>query len=157
LRRPGVRLDPLLQSILTFLDHPAARVEPVRRDWVRGPQNPHTGRNGITSAQTWRSLMLMRIQNWDYRERRERIQDGYTLRTFTDFDSQPVPKHDAFHRAFHRLTPATMQAIHQAVVQAAVPLGLEDGRPLRVDTLPYRCHLAVGHRAHGHALGPGSP
>src|SRR6516164_2716772 len=134
LRRQGVHLDPLLQGILTFLDNQAALVEQVRQDLVRGLKNPHTGRNGITPAQTLRSLILMRIKNWDYRELRERINDGYTLRTFTDFDSQLVPKHDAFHRAFNRLTPATMQAINQAVVQAAVQLGLEDGKQLRVDT-----------------------
>ena len=133
-RRQGVHLDPLLQGILTFLDHQAALVEQVRQDLVRGLKNPHTGRNGITPAQTLRSLILMRIKNWDYRELRERINDGYTLRTFADFDSQLVPKHDAFHRAFNRLTPATMQAINQAVVQAAVQLGLEDGKQLRVDT-----------------------
>jgi hypothetical protein len=43
-------------------------------------------------------------------ELRERIADGYTLRSFTDFLSQPVPKHDAFNRAFNRLTPETLQA-----------------------------------------------
>ena len=72
--------------------------------------------------------------NWDYRELRERINDGYTLRGFTQFDSHLVPKHDAFNRAFNRLTPATLEAINQAVVQAAVQLGLEDGKKLRVDT-----------------------
>jgi IS5 family transposase len=76
----------------------------------------------------------MRVKNWDYRELRERINDGYTLRHFTDFDSQPVPKHDAFNRAFLRLTPQTLQAINRAVVQAAVDLGIEDGQKLRVDT-----------------------
>jgi len=29
---------------------------------------------------------------------REGINDGYTLRSFTDFDSQRVPQHDAFNR-----------------------------------------------------------
>ena len=45
----------------------------------------------------------MRVKNWDYRELRERIADGYTLRHFTDFNSQRVPQHDAFNRAFYRL------------------------------------------------------
>jgi IS5 family transposase len=76
----------------------------------------------------------MRVKNWDYRELRERIADGYTLRYFTQFASQVVPKHDAFNRAFNRLTPATLQAINDAVIQAAVDLGLEDGTKLRVDT-----------------------
>ena len=134
LRHQGVHLDPLLQGILTFLDDHATLVEQVRQDLVRGLKNPNTGRDGITPAQTLRSLILMRVKNWDYRELRERINDGLTLRTFTDFDCHRVPKHDAFNRAFNRLTPATMQAINQAVVQTAVQLGLEDGKQSRVDT-----------------------
>ena len=134
LRYQGVHLDPLLQGILTFLDDHATLVEQVRQDLVRGLKNPNTGRDGITPAQTLRSLILMRVKNWDYRELRERINDGHTLRIFTDFDSHRVPKHDAFNRAFNRLTPATMQAINQTVVQTAVQLGLEDGKQSRVDT-----------------------
>jgi hypothetical protein len=76
----------------------------------------------------------MRIKNWDYRELRERIADGCTLRQFTDFYCLPVPRHDAFHRGFNRLTPETLKAINELVVQAAVDLGLEDGQRLRVDT-----------------------
>ena len=86
LRQQGVHLDPLLQGILTFLDQHAPLVEQVRQDLVRGLKNPHTGRGGITPSQTLRSLIHMRVKNWDYRELRERINDGYTLRGFTDFD-----------------------------------------------------------------------
>jgi transposase, IS5 family len=76
----------------------------------------------------------MRVKNWDYRELAERIADGYTLRKFTGFYSQPVPRHDAFNRSFNRLTPATFQAVNDAVIKAAVDAGLEDGAKLRVDT-----------------------
>jgi hypothetical protein len=134
LSRLGVHLDPVLQGIDTFIEQHSALVEQVRLDLERGLKNPGTGRNGITPSQALRSLTLMRIKNWDYRELRERINDGYTLRGFTQFDSHLVPKHDAFNRAFNRLTPATLEAINQAVVQAAVQLGLEDGKKLRVDT-----------------------
>ena len=134
LRRLGVHLDPVLQGIDAFLDQHSALVEQVRLDLERGLKKPSTGRNGITPSQALRSLTLMRVKNWDYRELQERINDGYTLRGFTQFDSHLVPKHDAFNRAFNRLTPATLEAINQAVVQAAVQLGLEDGKKLRVDT-----------------------
>ena len=134
LRHQGVHLDPQLQGILTFLDDHATLIEQVRQDLVRGLKKPDTGRGGITPSQTLRSLILMRVKNWDYRELRERINDGYTLRTFTDFHSQRVPQHDAFNRAFNRLTLATLQAVNQAVVEIAVQLGLEDGKQLRVDT-----------------------
>jgi IS5 family transposase len=134
LSRLGVHLDPLLQDIDAFFGQHSDLVEQVRLDLERGLKNPTTGRSGITPSQTLRSLTLMRVKNWDYRELRERINDGYTLRGFTQFDSHLVPKHDAFNRAFNRLTPATLEAINQAVVQAAVQLGLEDGKKLRVDT-----------------------
>ena len=83
------------------------------------------------------------------------------LRSFTQFNSHPVPKHDAFNRAFNRLTPATMAAINQLVVQAAVELGLEDGKQLRVDTTvvetnihyPTDATLLWDARAHHHASG----
>jgi IS5 family transposase len=76
----------------------------------------------------------MRVKNWPYRELRERIADGYTLRLPTGFHCRHVPRHNAFHRAFVRLTPRTLRAINELVVKAAVDLGLEDGTKLRVDT-----------------------
>ena len=134
LLQQGISLEPLLQSISDFLDEHEEMIEAVRRDLERGLKNRETGRSGLTPSQVLRSLILMRVKNWDYRELRERIADGYTLRQFTDFYCQPVPKHDAFNRAFHRLTPETLKAVNELVVQTAVDLGLEDGNQLRVDT-----------------------
>src|ERR1700720_2613594 len=134
LMRQGIRLEPLLQAIADFLDDQKEMVERVRSDLVRGLKKPGSGRNGLTAPQVLRSLVLMRVKNWDYRELRERIADGLTLRQFTDFYCDPVPKHDAFNRGFNRLTPQTLKAVNDVVVQAAVGLGLEDGAKLRGDT-----------------------
>jgi IS5 family transposase len=134
LMRQGLVLEPVLQSISEFLDDHEEMIKAIRHDLRRGLRNPDTGRNGLTPQQVLRSLVLMRVKNWDYRELRERIADGHTLRGFTDFYCQPVPKHDAFQRAFIRLTPQTLKAVNDLLVQAAVALGLEDGKKLRVDT-----------------------
>ena len=134
LMRQGLRLDPLLQAISDFLGDQNDMINKVRCDLTRGLKNADTGRRGLTPQQILRSLVLMRIKNWDYRELRERIADGCTLRQFTDFYCLPVPRHDAFHRGFNRLTPETLRAVNDLVVQAAVELGLEDGQKLRVDT-----------------------
>src|SRR5438552_11622580 len=123
----GLRLEPLLGAISDFLDDQRDMVERVRRDLVRGLKKPGSGRSGLTARQVLRSLVLMRVKNGDYRELRERIADGLTLRQFTDFYCDPVPKHDAFNRGFNRLTSETLQAINDLVVRAAVALGLEDG------------------------------
>ena len=130
----GVVLEPLLQTISDFINEHAELIEAVRRDLERGLEKPETGRRGLTPNQVLRSLVLMRIKNWDYRELRERINDGYTLRNFTRFYSQPVPKHKAFNQAFNRLTPATLETVNEAVIQSAVDDGLEDGKKLRADT-----------------------
>src|SRR5215468_3502541 len=134
LLRQGVVLEPSLAAIADFLDEHEEIIEAIRGDLRCGLKRPDTGRKGLTAQQVLRSLTLMRVKNWDYRELRERIADGYTLRRFTHFNSQSVPQHDAFNRAFNRLTPATLQAVNDAVVRAAVTLGLEDGKKLRADT-----------------------
>ena len=130
----GVRLEPMLQAISDFIDKHGYLVDKVRRDLQRGLKHPETGRNGLSAQQVLRSLVLQRVKNWNYRELRERINDGYTLRRFTRFYSKLVPKHDAFNRAFNRLTPVTIEVINELLIQSAVALGLENGKKLRVDT-----------------------
>src|SRR4029453_11484311 len=131
--RQGLQLEPLLQAIADFLEEHGALVTKIGSDLRRGLKSPDTGRNGLAPHEVLRSLVLMRVKNWDYRELRERIADGYTLRLFPGFHCRPVPRHGAFHRAFVRLTPATLQAVNDLVVKAAVDLGLEDGTRRRVD------------------------
>ena len=130
----GIQLDPVLEQILEFVTRNAALVETVRQQLDDGLKEPQTGRRGLTAEQTILSLILMRVKNWDYRELAERIADGYTLRQFTRFNSNPVPKHDAFNRAHNRLTPALVERINDLVIQAAVEAKLEDGNALRVDS-----------------------
>jgi transposase, IS5 family len=134
LTQQGVVLEPLLQAISDFLDDHEGLITAIQGDLQRGLKNPDTGRKGLTARQILRSLVLMRVKNWDYRELRERIADGITLRRFTDFYCQPVPKHDAFQRGFVRLTAQTIKSVNEVLVQAAVALGLEDGNKLRIDT-----------------------
>jgi IS5 family transposase len=132
--RQGIDMDPIFKKVDEFLDGHPELEELVRKDLERGLKNPNTGRKGITPKQTLRSYILKRIKNWDYRELRERIADGYSLRRFTRFYSSIVPKHGSFNESFNKLRPATIQAINDWVVRAAVELKLEDGGKLRVDT-----------------------
>jgi len=132
--RQGVRLDPLLEQIGRFLEQHGALLQLVYADLVRGLQQPRRGRAGLTAEQVLRASVLQRAKNWDYRELRERMADGFTRRQFTRFDGSRVPKHDAFQRAFVQLTPHTLRQINDAVIAAAVRLGIEDGSQLRVDS-----------------------
>ena len=101
LQNLGIHLDPSLQRIAGFLKQHGDLVELVRKDLERGLKKPGAGRRGISPEQTLRSLILMRVKNLDYRDLRDRVNDGFTLRSFTQFDSHSVPQHDAFNRAFN--------------------------------------------------------
>jgi len=134
LESQGIRLDPTLQAVSDFLDQHGELLNLVTSDLVRGLKHPSRGREGLNAERVLRSFLLRRIKNWDLRELRERIADGYTLRSFTRFHADEVPKHDAFQRAFTRLTPATLEKLNQAVVKAATKAGFLDAARLRVDT-----------------------
>ena len=55
LMRQGVRLEPLLEAISSFLDRQREMIEQVRRDLVRGLKKPRKGRHGLTAPQVLRS------------------------------------------------------------------------------------------------------
>ena len=98
LMQQGMALDPLLAATSDLLEEHQELIEQVRLDLQRGLKRPELGRDGLTPSQALRSLVLMRVKNWQYRELRERIADGYTLRCCTHFYAQPVPEHHAFNR-----------------------------------------------------------
>jgi IS5 family transposase len=130
----GLDLETTLQGISDLLDRHAELVDMVHQDLVRGLRQADLGRRGMSAEQVLRAFVLKSVKNWDFRELRERTADGYSLRRFTHFFGQRVPRHDAFNRAFHRLTSHTLRAINESLVRAAVALGLEDGKRLRADT-----------------------
>jgi hypothetical protein len=61
-------LEPLLQAISDFLDDQKDIIEQVRCDLTRGLKKVDTRRSGLPPQQVLRSLVLMRVKNWNYRE-----------------------------------------------------------------------------------------
>lgn len=135
LERQGVRLEPELAAISALLDRGHSDLlKAVAQDLRRGLKQFRQGRDGMSAAQALRALVRKQIKNWSFRELRERIADGLTLREFTRFGAASVPQHTAFHRASTLLTPATMHALNAVVVELAIALGVEDARQVRMDT-----------------------
>lgn len=132
--RQGIEMEPVLKQISAYVDQHPELIDAVNQQLNDRVKKSQTGRPGLTAAQVLLSWILMRIKNWDYRELAERIRDGITLRLFTHFYSNPVPKHDAFNRGHNRLTPELIQCLNEHLVRAAVQEGLEDGDALRGDT-----------------------
>src|SRR5437867_1691450 len=134
LMRQGVDMNPVLKQVSAYVDQHPELVQAVEQQLQQGLKKSKTGRRGLTGAQVLLSWILMRIKDWDYRELAERIRDGITLRLFTRFYSNPVPRHTAFHRGHNRLSPELIRRINDALLQAAIEDGLEDGEASRGDT-----------------------
>lgn len=134
LRTRAAGRNPRLEAIAKLLDTQRELVEKVAQDLRAGLKNPRTGREGLSAFQVLRAFVLQRIENLNLRALSERIGDGISWRIFAGFDSQPVPRHDAFNRAFNRLTADTIRQINDEMVKWAVDAALEDGKRLRVDT-----------------------
>lgn len=132
--RARLVLPGIFKAISDFIDSAPDLVARVQEDLLRGLKRPRAGRNGMDAARVVRSFILCRLKNWSLRELRERIDDGVTLRIFTNFGLSPVPTYRTFNGAFNRLQAETIRALNEIVVKAAVGLGLEDGTRLRVDT-----------------------
>ena len=134
LEQQGVRLEPALAAISTLLDRQSRKLlKAVAQDLRRGLKQASQGRDGMSAEQVLRALVLKQIKNWSFRELRERIADGLTLREFTRFGAAPVPQHKAFHRASARLTPCLCHCAG-----------------------PQRGGGRVGHRARGGGRPPGA-
>ena len=136
LMRQGIEMDPVLKQISAYVDQHPELIDAVNQQLNNRVKKSRTGRPGLTAVQLLLSWILMRIKNWDYRELAERIRDGITLRLFTHFYSNPVPKHDAFNRGHNRLTPELIRYLNEHLVRAAVQEGLEDGRRVVLAELP---------------------
>lgn len=135
LERQGVQLEPELAAISALLDRRQKDLlKAVAHDLRHGLKQCRTGRDGMSAEQALRSLVLKQIKNWSFRELRERIADGLTLREFTRFGAASVPKHKAFHRASTLLAPTSVQALNAVMVELALALGVEDARRVRMDT-----------------------
>ncbi len=133
--RQGIRLEPELAAISALLDRQSSDLlKAVAQDLRRGLKQFRQGRDGMSAEQALRALVLKQIKHWSFRELRERIADGLTLRQFTRFGAASVPQHKAFHRASTLLTPATVQALNAVGVELACALGVEDVRRVRMDT-----------------------
>ena len=129
-----------LQKIDTVIDENPDILEAIHSD-LTGSLNK-TGRKGLSAERVLRSAILKQYKNYSYRELRNRINDGVSLRWFTRFYSDPVPHFTALQKAIKAIKPKTWSRINDILVQFAKERKLENGRSLRVDTTVTESNIA---------------
>jgi IS5 family transposase len=101
------------------------------------------GRSGLLSAErVFRSAVLKQWKGCSYRDLRERIHDGGSLRWFCRFHSDPVPHFTALQKAIKSIKPSTWGRINEILVEYAKGKKVETGKSLRVDTTVVETDIA---------------
>ena len=129
-----------LKKMDTIIDENPDILEAIHDD-LTGRLNS-SGRKGLSAERVLRSAILKQYKSYSYRELRNRINDGVSLRWFTRFYSDPVPHFTALQKAIKAIKPKTWSRINDILVEFAKERKLENGRSLRVDTTVTESNIA---------------
>lgn len=123
-----------IEAIRKILDSQPGLEESVRQDLLRGVEHPEVGAPGMSAAQVLRTLVVMRMNDFSYRQLQFHLADSLTYRRFCGFGSfEEVPSRSTLAENLGKLRPETLERINLMVVQWAIEEGIEDGRLARLD------------------------
>jgi IS5 family transposase len=109
-------------------------LDAILRDITGGVEYKKPGRKGMTAEQVLRFLIVMQIENFDYRKLPYKVEDSRILRWFCKLENNPSPKHSALNENIKKITPETLENINKLLVQFAVADAIETGETIRIDT-----------------------
>lgn len=101
-----------------------------------------TGRDGgYTSEQIFRSLMVMFIERWTYRQTVIQIDTSDVLQQFVRLGWKPMMDFTFLSKAFGALSEPTWEIINQKLSQYAKENEMISGEKLRMDTTVYETNI----------------
>lgn len=92
------------------------------------------GREGYTVEQALRSIILLRLEGFSYRDACARIHFDYCFRKFCRLGNRPMMSFSELNKLDARICPDTWGKIAQVLNQYAVSNSLIEGDKLRMDT-----------------------
>lgn len=129
-----------LREMDSIIDANPDIVKAVHTALTQGSKD--SGRCGISAERVFRSAVLKQWKGYAYRELRERIHEGITLRWFSRFYSDSIPHFTSLQKAIKLIKPATWERINEILVQYAKGKKVENGKSLRIDTTVVETNIA---------------
>lgn len=125
-----------LAVISDLLDAQPRLAALVQQDLLAAcPQNPRTGRVGLTGDQVLRILLARQLNGWTYAELAFHLADSVSYRTFCRVGGfGPAPSKSALAANLRRVRPPTLAALNALVVTSAAARAVETGRTVRIDS-----------------------
>lgn len=129
------------QAISDLLDANGALLALAHRDWARLLSTSGKGRDGYTSEQILRALIVMFLEGDSYRDVVIRIDNSEFLQYFVRLGCQPTMDYSFLCKALCGLTEPTVEALNEVLTQYAVQEEKISGEKQRMDTTAYESNI----------------
>jgi len=129
------------QAISDLLDANPTILALAHRDWQKRLSVSDTGRDGYTSEQLLRALIVMFVEGLGYRDTVIQIENSEFSRNFVRLGVKPAMDYTFLNRAYGVVSPETLAAMNAAVAQYALEQGKITGEKQRMDTTVYEANI----------------
>ena len=129
------------QAISELLEANPALLALAHRDWAQLLSTSAKGRDGYTSEQLLRALLVMFIEQTSYRGTVVLLENSEFLHHFVRLGVKPAMDFTFLSKALGVLSPATLTAMNQMLADYALREGKIDGQKQRMDTTVYETNI----------------
>jgi len=129
------------EAISQLLDANGQILALAHRDWAKLLSTSAKGRDGYTSEQLLRALLVMFVEGDSYRDVVIRIDNSEFLQHFVRLGVKPTMDFSFLNKAGCVLSAPTVEAMNQALSRYAVQAGKISGVKQRLDTTVYPTNI----------------
>ncbi len=129
------------EAISRVLEANRQLLDLAHRDWARLLSTSTRGRDGYTSEQLLRALIVMFVEGDSYRDVVVRIDASEFLQHFVRLGVNPTMDFTFLNKAFCALSPKTLEAMNAVLAGYAVEEDLITGEKERMDSTVYEANI----------------
>jgi IS5 family transposase len=129
------------EAISRLLDENTQLLALAHRDWARLLSTSTKGRDGYTSEQLLRALIVMFLEGDSYRDTVVRIDTSEFLQYFVRLGVRPTMDYTFLNRAFCTLSVRTLERMNDTIARYAVGQEKIRGDKQRMDTTVYETNI----------------
>ncbi len=129
------------EAISQVLDANPAMLALAHRDWARLLSTSARGRDGYTSEQLLRALIVMFLEGGSYRDTVVRIDTSEFLQHFVRLGVRPTMDFTFLNKAFGVLSPQTWEAMNAILARYALKEEKISGVKQRMDSTVYETNI----------------
>ena len=129
------------RAISDLLDANGQLLTLAHRDWAKLLSTSGEGRDGYTSEQLLRALIVMFLECQGYRDTVISIDNSEFFQYFVRLGVKSTMDYSFLCKALHALTKSTVEALNEVLAQYAVQMGKISGEKQRMDTTAYETNI----------------